>query len=70
MRDAVLHRVKGDRDILHTTKRRNANWIGYILRRNCFLEHVTEGKMKVTVRRGKEVSSYWMMLKKREDTEC
>ena len=32
-----------------------ANWIGYIMCRNCFLKHVTEGKMegriKVTGRR-------------------
>jgi hypothetical protein len=29
---------------LHTTKRRKANWIGHILRRNCLLKHVIEGK--------------------------
>jgi hypothetical protein len=23
-----------------------ANWIGHILRRNCFLQQVTEGKIK------------------------
>ena len=33
--DEVLHRVKDDRYILHTIKRRKANWIGQILRRNC-----------------------------------
>jgi hypothetical protein len=51
----VLHRVKEDRNILHTIKRRLANWIGHILRRNCLLKHVTEGKkdgrIKVTGRR-------------------
>ena len=30
--------------ILHTTKRRNANWIGHILRRKCVQKHVIEGK--------------------------
>jgi hypothetical protein len=43
--------------ILHTVKRRKAYWIGYILRRNCFLQYVIEGKIdekrKVTGRRGK-----------------
>ena len=43
--------------ILHTVKRRKANCIGYILRRNCFLKYVTERmideRRKVTGRRGK-----------------
>jgi hypothetical protein len=30
--------------ILQTIKRRKANWIGHILRRNCLLKHVIEGK--------------------------
>jgi hypothetical protein len=41
--EEVLHRVKGERYILHTIKRRKANWIGHNLRRNCLLKHVTEG---------------------------
>jgi hypothetical protein len=32
--------------ILHTIKRRKANWIGHILRRNCLLKHVIEGKLE------------------------
>jgi hypothetical protein len=40
----VSHRVKKDRNILHTAKRK-ANWIGHILRRNCLLNHVIEGKI-------------------------
>jgi len=31
--------------ILHTVRRTVANWIGHTLRRNCFLKHVTEGKI-------------------------
>jgi hypothetical protein len=31
--EAVLHRVKEERNILHTIRRRKANWIGQILRR-------------------------------------
>jgi hypothetical protein len=37
--EAVLHRVKEERNILHTIRRRKANWIGHILRRNCLLRH-------------------------------
>ena len=37
-----LKRVKKDRNNLHTTKRRKANWIGHILLRNCLLKHKIE----------------------------
>ena len=42
------------RNILQTIKRRKANWIGHILRRNCLLKHVIEGKIEVTERRGRK----------------
>jgi hypothetical protein len=42
----VLHRVKEQRNILHTVNKRKANWIGHILRRNCLLKHVVEGKVE------------------------
>jgi hypothetical protein len=29
--DEVLRRVKEDRNILHTTKRRKADWIGHVM---------------------------------------
>jgi hypothetical protein len=38
--------VKEERNIVHTIKRRKANWIGHILRRNCLLKHVIVGKLK------------------------
>jgi hypothetical protein len=44
--EEVLHRVKEERNILNTIKRREANWIGHILRRNCLLKHVIEGKLE------------------------
>jgi inosine/xanthosine triphosphate pyrophosphatase family protein len=44
--EEVLHRVKEERNILHTIKRRKANWICHILRRNCRLKHVIEGKVE------------------------
>jgi hypothetical protein len=56
-------------------KRRKANWIGHILRRNCLLKHVAKGKIKgrieVTGRGGrkckqllddvKERRGYWKL---------
>jgi hypothetical protein len=44
--EEVLHRVKEKRNILQTIKRRKASWIGHILRRNCLLRHVIEGKFE------------------------
>jgi hypothetical protein len=56
--EEVLHRVKEERNIVHTIKRRKATWIGHILRRNCLLKHVIEGKLaariEVTGRRGRK----------------
>jgi hypothetical protein len=53
----VLLRVSKQRNILHEIRKRKANWIGHILRRNCFLTQVIEGKIKgqieVTRRRNK-----------------
>jgi hypothetical protein len=55
--EEVLHRVKEERNIVHTIKRRKANWIGHILRRNCLLKLVIEGKLEgrieMTGRRGR-----------------
>jgi hypothetical protein len=31
--------------MLHTLKEGNGNWNGYILRKNCLLKHVIEGKI-------------------------
>ena len=45
------------RNILHEIRKRKANWIGHILRRNCLLKQVIEekikGEMEVTRRRGR-----------------
>ena len=50
-------RVNEQRNILHEISKRKANWIGHILRRNCLLIRVIEGKIrggiKVTGRRGR-----------------
>jgi hypothetical protein len=53
----VLLRVKEQRNILHEISKREANWIGHILCRNCLLRQVIEEKIKggieVIERRGK-----------------
>ena len=38
-KDEVLQKVKEEGNILHAIKRRKANWIGHVLRRNCLLKH-------------------------------
>jgi hypothetical protein len=52
-----LLRFKEQRNILHEIRKRKANWIGHILRRNCLLQRVIKGKIKggieVTGRRGR-----------------
>ena len=44
--EEVLLRVNEQRNILHEIRKRKANWIGHILRRNCLLKEVIEGKIK------------------------
>jgi hypothetical protein len=44
--EEVREKVKEQRNILQTIKRKKSNWIGHILRRNCLLKHVIEGKIK------------------------
>ena len=53
----MLLRVNEQRNILHEIRKRKANWIGHILRRNSILKQVIEGKIKgemeVARRRGR-----------------
>ena len=53
----MLLRVNEQRNIVHEKRKRKANWIGHILRRNCLLKQVIEGKIKgemdVARRRGR-----------------
>jgi hypothetical protein len=44
--EEVLLRVSEQRNILHEIRKRKGNWIGHILRRNCLLKEVIEGKIK------------------------
>jgi hypothetical protein len=46
-KEEVLHRVKEEWNVLRKIKRRKANWIGHILRRNCLLNYVIEGRIEM-----------------------
>jgi hypothetical protein len=43
------YRESRERNILHTVKRRKANWIGHSLCGNCLLKHVIEGKIEGSI---------------------
>ena len=47
--EEILLRVKEQRNTLHEIRKRKANWIGHILRRNCFLQRATKGKIQVGI---------------------
>jgi len=67
--EEVLLRVKEQRNILHEIRKRKANWSGHILRRNCLLQRVIEGKIKgeieVIGRRGRRRTKLLDDLKER-----
>ena len=68
--EEVLLRVKEQGNILHEIRKRKANWIGHILRRNCLLQRVIEGKIKgggieVTGRQGRKCRKLLDDLKER-----
>ena len=44
--EEVLLRIKKQRNIRHEIRKRKANWIGHILRRNCLIQQVTGLKIK------------------------
>ena len=62
--EEVFFRVKEQSYILHEISKRKANWIGHILRRNCLLQRVIEGKIKGGYKRQedeeKDEGSNWM----------
>ena len=67
--EEVLLRVNEQRNILLEIRKRKTNWIGHILRRNCLLKQVIEGKIKgemeVTRRRGRRRKKLLNKLKDR-----
>ena len=62
-------RVKEQRNILHEIRKRKANWIGHILRRNSLLQRFIEGKIQggreVTGRQGRRCRKLLDDLKER-----
>ena len=44
--EEVLLRVNEQSNILHEIRKRKADWVGHILRRNCLQQQVIEGKTK------------------------
>jgi hypothetical protein len=69
VRNEVLLGIKEQRNVLHEISKRKANWIGHILRSNCLLQQVIEGKIKggieVTGRRGRRRRKLLNDLKER-----
>ena len=67
----IWRRAQEEGHILHTTKRRVANWAGHILHRNCLLKHIIEGNTEGKRRQGrrskqllddiKEKRGYWKL---------
>jgi hypothetical protein len=47
--EEILHRVIEERNIIHASKGRKANWIGHIWRGNCLLKHINEGKIEESI---------------------
>jgi hypothetical protein len=76
--EEILHRVKEERNIICTIKRRKASWIGHIVCKNCLLKQFIEGKIG-GIRRGirhkqllddlKETKGYWK-LKQEAPSRC
>jgi hypothetical protein len=62
---------QGGKEFATYIKRRKATWIGHILRRNCLIKHVSEGKIEGVGRGGrrrkdlldnlKEMIRYWKL---------
>jgi len=69
--EEVLLRVKEQRNIPHETRKRKANWMGHILRRNCLRQRVIEGKIQggieVTGRQGRRRRKLLDDLKERRE---
>ena len=46
----VLHRVKEEKNIIHTIRRWEANWNGHILSMDCLIKLVIEGRIEMVGR--------------------
>ena len=64
--EEISHIFKEENNILHTIKKRKANWIGHILQMSCLLEHVIEGKIEGRI----EVTGRWGRRHKQLVDDC
>jgi hypothetical protein len=64
----VLHRVKEERNIIHTISRRNAICAGHILFNNYLLKYVIKVKIEGLKDKEKDAGIHSMTLRKRDDT--
>jgi len=53
MGNEVLQGAMEERNTLQTIRRMQGNWLGHILRRNCHLKQVIEGKIEARTGNGK-----------------
>jgi hypothetical protein len=71
--ETASHRVKEKKNIIHTKKTKNANWIGHILCRKGLLKHIIErktegmrrreGRRKQLLNNLKQKRRYWYLKK-------
>ena len=65
--EEVLSLVNEQRCLVHVVKQRQANWIGHVLRHDCLLKTVLEGKMEGKRTRGKPRRKMLDLLMEQED---
>ena len=65
--EEVLSLVNEQRCLVHVIKQRQANWIGHVLRHDCLLKTVLEGKMEGKRTRGKPRRKMLDLLMEQED---
>jgi hypothetical protein len=66
----VLQRWKDGSKVPYKMQWRKANWVGHILRNNCLLEYVTEGKMEVKFGTGRRGRRHKPLLHDLKETRC
>jgi len=65
--EEVLCLVQEHRSLMQVIKQRQANWIGHVLRHDCLLKTVQEGKMEGKRPRGKPRRKMLDLLMEQED---
>jgi len=65
--EEVLSLVQEQRSLVYVIKQRQANWIGHVLRHDCLLKTVLEGKMEGRGPRGKPRRKMLDLLVEQED---